>query len=123
VIVFTAVGNEPKLAAWAADGAEVVPLPASDTELSIDAVLADLGRRRMTNVLVEGGSGLLGSFLDARAADELHVFIAPKLVGGDTAPSPGGGLGVAAMAEALRVVEFTAAPSGDDVYLHGLAAR
>lgn len=118
VIVFTAAGNESKLAGWAADGADVVALPASDTALSPDAVLADLGRRRMTNVLVEGGAGVLGSFLDSQAADEFHVFVAPKLVGGP-APSPVAGAGVPRIADALRLTEFTSEPSGGDVYLHG----
>ncbi len=118
VIVYTASANEPKLDGWAADGAEVVPLPASDTGLSLDEVLADLGRRRFTNVLVEGGAGLLGSVLDANAADEYHVFVAPKLVGGESL-SPVGGTGVARMAEALRLTGLTAEVSAEDVYLHG----
>lgn len=95
------------------------PLPAR--EGFIDAVLAELGRRRMTNVLVEGGAGLLGAFLDARAADELHVFIAPKIVGGEGL-SPVAGAGVVAIADALRLTEFTSEPCGEDAYLHGLLA-
>ncbi|MBA4062194.1 MAG: bifunctional diaminohydroxyphosphoribosylaminopyrimidine deaminase/5-amino-6-(5-phosphoribosylamino)uracil reductase RibD [Isosphaera sp.] len=121
VIVYTAAGDERKLTGWAADGAEVVALPPGDTGVSLDAVFADLGRRRFTNVLVEGGAGLLGSVLDAGAADEFHVFVAPKLVGGVGAVPPVGGAGVAAMADALHLAEFTAEPSGDDVYLHGFA--
>ena len=121
VIVFTAAGNESKLAGWAADSAEVLPLPTSDTGLSVDALLAELGRRRMTNILVEGGAGLLGSFLDALAADELHVFVAPKLVGG-AGLAPVGGRGIASIADAMRLAEFTSMPSGEDVYLRGTAA-
>lgn len=119
VVVFTTAGNEAKLAGWAADGCEVVPLAVSDNRLSVDAVLDELGRRRMTHVLVEGGAGVLGSFLDARAADEYHVYVAPKLVGGTGAPSPVGGAGVAGIGDALALAEFAAAPSGDDIYLHG----
>lgn len=119
VVVFTASGNEPKLAGWVADGSEIVPVPASDTGLSVDAVLAELGRRRMTNVLVEGGAGVLGSFLDAWAADEFHVFVAPKLIGG-AGPSPVGGIGADRIAEAVLLAEFSATPSGEDVYLHGI---
>lgn len=121
VLVFTTIGRESKLDEWAAGGAEVMALSVGDRGLSVDAVLAELGRRRMTHVLVEGGAGVLGAFLDARAADEFHVFIAPKLVGGDTAVSPGGGIGIARMADALRLVEFTSAQSGEDAYLHGFA--
>ena len=121
VIVFTATGNESKLAGWVSDGCEVIPLAASDNALSLDAVLIELGTRRMTNVLVEGGAGVLGAFLDARAADEFHVFVAPKLIGGDSALSPVGGTGAAKMSEALRLIEFTSTSSGEDVYLHGFS--
>jgi diaminohydroxyphosphoribosylaminopyrimidine deaminase/5-amino-6-(5-phosphoribosylamino)uracil reductase len=120
VIVLTAAGNESKLAGWAADGGEVVALPTGDAALSVDTVLAELGRRRMTNVLVEGGAGVLGSFLDSGAADEFHVFVAPKLVGGP-ARSPVAGVGMPRIADALRLVEFTSEPSGGDVYLRGFA--
>lgn len=112
-LVFTAAGNEHKLAGWG----EVVPLPVGDNGLSLDAVLDELGRRRMTNVLVEGGAGVLGAFLDGGHGDEFHVFVAPKVVGGGL--SPVGGRGVGLMSEALRLVDFAATPSGEDVYLHG----
>jgi diaminohydroxyphosphoribosylaminopyrimidine deaminase/5-amino-6-(5-phosphoribosylamino)uracil reductase len=120
VTVFTATGNESKLAGWAADGGEVVALPSSDTGLSVDAVLAELGRRRMANVLVEGGAGVLGSFLDANAADEFHIFVGPKLVGGP-APSPVAGVGVSRIADALPLVGFKSEPSGGGVYLHAFS--
>ena len=47
-----------------------------------------------TNVLVEGGAKLLGECFDGRHVDEVHVFIAPKIVGGDAAPAPVGGVGL-----------------------------
>jgi diaminohydroxyphosphoribosylaminopyrimidine deaminase/5-amino-6-(5-phosphoribosylamino)uracil reductase len=117
VIVYTA--NTDKLAGWAADGAEVVAL-AGDT-LSVNQVLADLGRRRFTNVLIEGGANLLGSVLDAHAADEFHVFVAPKLIGGREAPSPVAGSGAALLTDALGLKRITFEPSGEDVYVHGFA--
>ncbi len=48
----------------------------------------------MTNVLVEGGSRLLGTLFDIGAVDEVHVFIAPKIAGGAAAPGPIGGPGI-----------------------------
>lgn len=134
VIVFTQEGNEGKLAGWKADGCEVIAMDrarrASKGEPppllarrapSIELVLDELGRRRMTNVLVEGGAGVLGAFLDAHAADEFHIFVAPKIIGSDKALSPVGGIGASTVADALGLVEFTSTPSGEDVYLHGFA--
>ena len=60
----------------------------------LESLLDELGKRRMTNVLVEGGGRLLGSLFDARLIDEVHVFIAPKLAGGESAPGPIAGQGV-----------------------------
>ena len=118
VIVYTAAGNEAKLASWSAVGAEVVALNPNG---GLAPVLADLGRRRFTHALVEGGAGLLGAFLDADTIDEFHVFVAPKLVGGLEASSPVCGVGIERMPDALRLVEFTSERSGEDVYLHGFA--
>ncbi|QEL14317.1 bifunctional diaminohydroxyphosphoribosylaminopyrimidine deaminase/5-amino-6-(5-phosphoribosylamino)uracil reductase RibD [Limnoglobus roseus] len=87
--------------------------------LSIGDILLELGRRRMTNVLVEGGAGLIGSFLDANAADEVHAFIAPVVVGGDTALSPAGGHGFARIADAARLIDAHVRTVGQDVYVNG----
>ena len=61
-----------------AAGCEVFVCEGETHAERLDALLAELGRRRWTNVLVEGGGHLLGSLLDARAIDEVHVFMAPN---------------------------------------------
>ena len=85
----------------------------------LDALWEELARRRLTNVLVEGGGQLLGNLLDAWQIDEVHVFIAPMLVGGDQALSPLGGQGVAELSAALRLGPLAMELLGDDIYLHG----
>ncbi|MBX7106173.1 MAG: bifunctional diaminohydroxyphosphoribosylaminopyrimidine deaminase/5-amino-6-(5-phosphoribosylamino)uracil reductase RibD [Gemmataceae bacterium] len=84
----------------------------------LPSLLAELGRRRMTQILVEGGAKVIGSFLDAGLVDECHVFIAPILVGGPAGASAGHG--VATIADSLRLTECSARTVGSDVYLHGL---
>ena len=83
----------------------------------LDALLAELGRRQFTNVLVEGGGRLLGSLLDARQIDEVHVFIAPKLLGGAAAPTAIAGGGIAAVGEALRLETPEVRQVADDTYV------
>jgi diaminohydroxyphosphoribosylaminopyrimidine deaminase/5-amino-6-(5-phosphoribosylamino)uracil reductase len=73
----------------------------------------------MTNVLVEGGSQLLGTLFDLRAIDEVHVFIAPKLVGGAAAPGPIAGVGLERMADALSLADISIEELDGDVYVHG----
>jgi len=83
------------------------------------AVLAELGRRRMTNVLVEGGSELLGTFFDGQFIDEAHVFVAPKLLGGTGAKSPLAGVGRAAPSELPDFDDPEIEILNGDVYIHG----
>ncbi len=100
-------------------GCEVLSLPAPEGRPDVSALLDELGRRRMTNILVEGGAGVLGGFVDAGAVDEVHVFIAPRLVGGGEARTPVGGQGVAGLAEALTLREWRVEMMDQDVYLNG----
>lgn len=108
-----------KRAALQTHGCEVLILPDHQGQVSVDALLMELGRRRFTNVLVEGGSGVFGAFLDAAVLDELHVFIAPRLIGGAMATSAVGGKGVQLMAEALRLAGWTHEVLDGDLYVHG----
>jgi diaminohydroxyphosphoribosylaminopyrimidine deaminase/5-amino-6-(5-phosphoribosylamino)uracil reductase len=91
--------------------------------MDVGWLLNEMGNRRMTNILVEGGAGVLGSFLDAREIDEVHVFIAPRLAGGVEAKTPIAGHGVEKIAEALTLAEWRAEMIGGDVYLHGWRER
>jgi diaminohydroxyphosphoribosylaminopyrimidine deaminase/5-amino-6-(5-phosphoribosylamino)uracil reductase len=106
-----------------AAGCEVLICPGSSPAERLIWLLDELGRRRMTNVLVEGGSRLFGSLFDAGQIDEVHTFIAPKLIGGEQAPSAVGGTGVARMTDALNLASPQIKQCGTDVYVHGRIAR
>lgn len=45
-------------------------------------VLAELGRRGLTHTLIEAGPGILGTFFNEQLVDEIHVFVSPKIIGG-----------------------------------------
>jgi diaminohydroxyphosphoribosylaminopyrimidine deaminase/5-amino-6-(5-phosphoribosylamino)uracil reductase len=83
-------------------GCEVLALSGID-RVPIVPLLEDLGRRGMTNVLVEGGGTVLGSFLDAGQIDALEIYIAPLLEGGDHGRTAIRGRGHPAMSAATRV--------------------
>jgi diaminohydroxyphosphoribosylaminopyrimidine deaminase/5-amino-6-(5-phosphoribosylamino)uracil reductase len=83
------------------------------------ALLEELGRREMTNVLIEGGGQLLGTFFDQQLIDECHVFVAPKVVGGAEAIGPISGAGVDLMAAAGELIEPQIEMVDGDIYIHG----
>ena len=76
-------------------GCEVICLdqePQGGRSAKLHQLLERLGERQMTNLLVEGGGEVLGSFFDAGLINEVHAFIAPVLIGGKgVAPLTGRG--------------------------------
>jgi diaminohydroxyphosphoribosylaminopyrimidine deaminase/5-amino-6-(5-phosphoribosylamino)uracil reductase len=114
---------ERDLRRLAAAGCEVLPFAPPSRYERLVQLLDELGRRRMTNVLVEGGSNLFGSLLDAGQLDEVHVFIAPKLFGGQKARSPIRGAGVERVDEALALINPRIATLGHDIYVSGRIQR
>ena len=95
-------------------GVEILPLDPSDLCL----VLAELGRREIQSVLVEGGAKVAGSFIDARIVNKVTFFIAPKIVGG-SALSAVGGAGVERMSEALELERVSVTQRGRDLEVTG----
>ena len=96
-------------------GAEVWFLaPDAHDRPDLATLATRLGTEGMTSVLVEGGAQVHAALLAARLADQLVVYIAPKLVGGP-APSWVGGAGLAALADAHGFVfdEHVAFIGGD----------
>ncbi len=100
-------------------GAELFRCSGDTHAARLESLLQELGRRRMTNVLVEGGSKLLGTLFDMRAIDEVHVFIAPKLAGGARATSPISGIGIERMASTLRLADIAIEALDADVHING----
>jgi diaminohydroxyphosphoribosylaminopyrimidine deaminase/5-amino-6-(5-phosphoribosylamino)uracil reductase len=98
--------------------AEILSVPIENGGASVAALLTELGRRRMTNVLVEGGAHILGSFFDADLVDEVHVFIAPRILAGDGLPAIAGP-GLERINDALRIARWNHEIIGGDLYLHG----
>src|SRR5262249_26497325 len=100
-------------------GCEVIGLAGRNWSDAVLTLLDELGRRRLTNILVEGGSAVLGSFRDAGALDEVHVFIAPVLFGGTAALTAVGGSGVDRVTEALPLAEWRVERIDRDFLVHG----
>ncbi|MFI5460378.1 MAG: bifunctional diaminohydroxyphosphoribosylaminopyrimidine deaminase/5-amino-6-(5-phosphoribosylamino)uracil reductase RibD [Isosphaerales bacterium] len=99
-------------------GCEVAGFPGLG-RVPIVPLLQELGRRGMTNVLVEGGGQVLGSFLDERQVDAVDVFIAPLLEGGDHARTAARGKGCAFIRDALRLQQVDVSQVGGDVRVRG----
>ena len=104
-----------------ASAVEVVRDAANGRDLTI--VLAELGRREIQSVLVEGGANVAGKFLDAGLVDKVSFFIAPRIIGGNDAPTAVGGRGVRKLAEGIELQGVEVTQRGQDVEFTGYPRR
>ena len=85
LIMTTQAGSAEKRAKLEQAGAEVQVLPAGeDGRVELAGMLAWLAEHEQINeLLVETGATLSGALLDAGLVDEMHLYMAPTLLGGD----------------------------------------
>jgi diaminohydroxyphosphoribosylaminopyrimidine deaminase / 5-amino-6-(5-phosphoribosylamino)uracil reductase len=82
LVVVAAAADQAKLAALREAGAEVLRIDAADAPGRIAAALAELGRRDVTSLFLEGGRTLAAAFQAAAQIDRSRTFVAPVLLGG-----------------------------------------
>jgi diaminohydroxyphosphoribosylaminopyrimidine deaminase/5-amino-6-(5-phosphoribosylamino)uracil reductase len=91
VLVVTAPGADPdRVKALQDAGAEIVVASGDSSADRVTSALADLGRRGITSLFLEGGRTLAAAFIAADQLDEARVFVAPVLLGGTGAPRRAG---------------------------------
>ncbi|HLA78425.1 MAG TPA: bifunctional diaminohydroxyphosphoribosylaminopyrimidine deaminase/5-amino-6-(5-phosphoribosylamino)uracil reductase RibD [Vicinamibacteria bacterium] len=114
--VWAVTGHAPaaRRRALEAAGVTVIEVPTKKGRVSLLRALAELRRRGIWSLMVEGGSEVLGGFLAEPAFDHLALFRAPLLLGGRGSLAAFGGPNPERLAEALRLtpVPLAKAPPG-----------
>jgi len=86
--------------------AETIAVGGESHAVRVRPALAELGRRGLTSLLLEGGATLAAAFAAAEEVDEARVFVAPLILGGPLADVPVAGL-QGTLVEARAVGEDT----------------
>lgn len=116
LVVASPVAPAERTGPLQAAGADVLVVD-GDPVARVLAACTELGRRGITSLLVEGGAGLAGSFVDAGEVDELRLFVAPILLGGIGARPLAGGEGKSRIADAERALEVRHEVIGEDLLI------
>jgi diaminohydroxyphosphoribosylaminopyrimidine deaminase / 5-amino-6-(5-phosphoribosylamino)uracil reductase len=112
-VIFTNSQNRDRIEGLRANGVDVVISEMGGRDLT--AILAELKRREIQSVLVEGGTEVAGSFVDARLVDKLTFIAAPLIIGGREAPAAIGGGGAATLGEAMKLRDISVTKRGGDL--------
>ena len=102
-------------------GAEVLAYPEHYGSSNLHFLTCELAKRDIAQLLVEGGPTVIASFLKEQLADQIIIYIAPKILGRSGSVGISESLGELVEAVGLHHVEIER--FGDDVRLTGLLAK
>jgi diaminohydroxyphosphoribosylaminopyrimidine deaminase/5-amino-6-(5-phosphoribosylamino)uracil reductase len=68
-------------------GNELLPCRLDEDGVDPEDLLSKLGKKQITSLLVEGGPRILSSFVKKKLADRILIFLAPRIIGDNGAPS------------------------------------
>lgn len=97
---------------------QVLTMPAKvNGQIDEQALLTELGKMDIQSLLLEGGSTLLGSFFETNQVQEVYAFLAPKIIGGATAPGAVGGTGIHHLSHVPVLKNLQTRRLGDDILI------
>jgi diaminohydroxyphosphoribosylaminopyrimidine deaminase/5-amino-6-(5-phosphoribosylamino)uracil reductase len=115
-----------RVAALEAAGAEIWRSADEHSDTRLRELLQELGKRRHTNLLVEGGGAVLDSFFREGLVDEVWSFTAAKVLGDKESPASDNSGSLATVARLPEPppmeVEQVEHPGGD-LFVRGLVRR
>jgi diaminohydroxyphosphoribosylaminopyrimidine deaminase/5-amino-6-(5-phosphoribosylamino)uracil reductase len=106
VWVVTRGGDARRRSALERKGVVVLEVPGRGRQIALGPALRALRRAGLWSLMVEGGSELLGSFLAARAFDQVALFRAPLLMGGKGSLAAFGGPDPGSVSAAVRMTRI-----------------
>ncbi|HWY52337.1 MAG TPA: bifunctional diaminohydroxyphosphoribosylaminopyrimidine deaminase/5-amino-6-(5-phosphoribosylamino)uracil reductase RibD [Chthoniobacterales bacterium] len=86
-------------------------------KMSLGVVLAELGQKKITSVMIEGGGDILGHALDERLIDKVQIYVAPIFTGGPVVAF--GGRGAPRTHDGARLERVKFERIGPDIYVTG----
>jgi len=100
-------------------GGTVITVAAKGGKVSLRSLMRTLGKREITSVLIEGGTGISTSAFNEGIVDKIIFFYAPKILGGNRAYGITAGKGFDRISRAHKVHDLTVKKCGDDVLVEG----
>lgn len=117
-IFTTKQADQKKIEEFRGLGIEII-VTTGEQNVPMKEVMRYLGEKQVTSVLVEGGAALIGTLFDEQLIDKYIGFIAPKIVGGELAPTSIGGKGIESMGDAVNLDRLELKQYGADICLTG----
>lgn len=104
-------------------GADVIQLNSNNNNFDFDELILELGKRKITGLLIEGGGRVNASAINAGVVDKIIFFISPKILGGKDSPTPIDGKGIKSLSQATKLKDVTTERLEEDIVVEGYIIR
>lgn len=104
-------------------GASVIRCIRHQGKVDLNDLLQKLAVQGVDSLLIEGGSNVAYSALEAGIVDEVIFYLAPKIIGGKEAFVSIGGQGVATVNQAFELEQMKTEMMGPDVVISALVKK
>ncbi|MGI6030253.1 MAG: bifunctional diaminohydroxyphosphoribosylaminopyrimidine deaminase/5-amino-6-(5-phosphoribosylamino)uracil reductase RibD [Eubacteriales bacterium] len=98
-------------------GCRIIPVPDKQGHLDLSALMQKLGQEGIDSILLEGGGLLNWAALESGIVQKVLAYLAPKLLGGETAKTPIEGAGIPLPSDAVLLQNCTVTRLGEDFLL------
>ena len=88
-------------------------------QVDLNALIKKLGELGIDSILLEGGSTLNYSALEENIVDKVMIYIAPKIIGGESSKTPVGGRGIDKLKDAFKLKNIAINILDEDILVEG----
>jgi len=114
IVCTTAQASNSNIQILKEQGVQVWVLPQKNGKVSLKAVFSRLGKEGLSSVLLEGGSILNASALHEGLVNQVGLYVAPQLLGGQDAKSLIGGTSPNTLAKSWNLINPQLKKIGQD---------
>ena len=97
----------------------VIIIDEKNGQVDLNALIKKLGELGIDSILLEGGSTLNYSALEENIVDKVMIYIAPKIIGGESSKTPVGGRGIDKLNNAFKLKNIAINILNEDILVEG----
>ena len=98
---------------------KVLIIEEKNGQVNLNALIKKLGELNIDSILLEGGGTLNYSALEENIVDKVMIYIAPKIIGGESSKTPVGGRGIDKLKDAFKLKNIAINILDEDILVEG----
>jgi len=123
ILATTAQSSSRRIHFFQNRGIQVILCHGKKKQVSLRWLFKYLAKQGIRSILLEGGARVIASALEDDLVDEMHIYLAPKILGDQNALSSIVGLNISRIRKAIRLNLVKIKNIGNDIFIRGYVHR